>query len=172
VWDPRGLPIKLPWFNDGPYAPVEFTRQSEDGRITLVIDPQAEPVPLLWAHMIPTNLQVAKEALRDREGITRKDWASRVGAWQEGEVAPKEIRDLPAWANEHGYEAVIWTALGTKFKDKGDRPTDDQVVTYLRELVGPLRNDAKRYVRYAPRQIDTTYRRRIEAELGWTHQQS
>ncbi len=38
VWDPGGLPIQRSWFCGGPFAPVEFTRQSSGGRITLVID--------------------------------------------------------------------------------------------------------------------------------------
>ena len=28
IWDPRALPIQREWFKDGPFAPVEFTRQS------------------------------------------------------------------------------------------------------------------------------------------------
>src|SRR5690348_5301348 len=43
VWDPRALPIQREWFKDGPFAPIEFTRKSTDGRITLVIDPSAHP---------------------------------------------------------------------------------------------------------------------------------
>ena len=63
---------------------------------------------------------------------------------------------------------VIWTALPPKFRDEVRAPTADEVMTYLRDLVGPSRDRAEQYIRRAPRQIDTVLRRRIVAELNWT----
>ena len=171
IWDPRALPIQREWFKDGPLAPVEFTRQSSDGRITLVIDLQAAPVRLLWALMLPTELETAKEALRDRERITGSNWSSRIGSWQSERDPPNEMRALPAWAAAHGLDAVIWTALGPRFNGQDIRPCSEQVIEYLRSLTGTARENAERYIRCAPRQIDTEYRRQIEAALGWSYRE-
>lgn len=168
IWDPRALPIQREWFKDGPFAPIDFTRQSSDGRMTLVIDTSAARVRLLWAEMLSGDLKSAKEALREREGITGADWSSRIGAWQGGESAPATIPDLARWAEALGLDAVIWTALGPKFSGEDRSPTADEVITYLQGLTGTQRENAKRYIEAAPRQIDTDYRRRIEAALGWS----
>ncbi len=147
---------------------VEFTRQSSDGRITLVAEPTAAPVRVLWATMLTADLQGAREALRDREGIPGNNWMSRIGSWQGGDPAPQPIPELSDWARAHGLDAAVWTALGPRFNGQDTSPTVDQVVAYLRSLTGTVRDNAERYVRRAPSQIDTEYRRRIEAELGWT----
>jgi hypothetical protein len=170
IWDPRNLPIQSEWFKDGPFAPVEFTRKSRDGRITLVIDPSAAPVRLLWALMLPTELEKAREALRDREGIPGSNWSSRIGSWQRGEGPPGDpILELPRWAESHSVDAVIWTALKSRFCDQDTSPSVEQVIRYLQGLTGTARDHAERYIRCAPRQIDTAYRRRIEAALGWSY---
>jgi hypothetical protein len=171
VWDPRILPVQREWFLDGPFAPIEFTRQSADGRITLVIDRNAPPSRLLWAKMTVTEISHARESLRDREGITTKQWHSPIGSWQRGDPVPDTFPTLASWAEARGVEAVIWTALGPKFegKDKGQSPSAEEVIAHLRKLTGPQRDHAKQYIERAPRQIDTEYRRQIEAALGWSY---
>jgi len=168
IWDPRDLPVQREWFKDGPFAPVEFTRRSSNDRITLVIDPSASPVRLLWAHMLSDDLPSAKKALRDRESITGENWVSKIGSWQQVEPAPAIMPELPKWADAHGLNAVIWTALGPKFGDREVSPSVDQVIEYLGGLTGAARENAKQYIERTPRQIDTEYRRRIEAALGWS----
>jgi hypothetical protein len=42
VWDPRELPVRGKWFEDGIFLPIEFARQPCDGRLTLVIVPDYE----------------------------------------------------------------------------------------------------------------------------------
>lgn len=165
VWDPRELPIQRTWFDDGPFAKIEFARQSKNDRITLVLEANARPVRTLWAVMDFTELKGAKEALRDREDCNPAD----IGAWSKGKKTPHLVLNLPQWAKAHGVESVIWTALPPKFKGTDRRtPSAEEVITHLTALSGAIRDTAERYIRFAPRQIDTKYRRRIESVLHWT----
>ena len=168
IWDPRGLPIKRKWFEDGPLIPVEFARQSIDGRITLVIEQNARPVRVLWALMDSSDLKEAVEALRAREDIPSKNVDSHIGRWPVDNQLVKNIPDLPQWASARGIDAIVWTALPPKF-DKTERtPSKEEVIEYLSSLRGSARDLAEAYVRKAPRQIDTGYRRALEARLGWS----
>jgi hypothetical protein len=172
VWDPRDLPIQREWFGDGPFVQVEFVRQSDDGRMTLVLEGSARPVRSLWAVMDHTDINAAREALRQRERMSRNR-AEEIRGWSKSEISPELILDLPEWATSHGVEAVVWTGLRSKFDgQEGYTPTMKEVVDYLRSLTGPKHDNAKRYIRCAPRQIDTPYRRGIEADLQWTYQDS
>ena len=81
----------------------------------------------------------------------------------------KNTRRLDEWVNGKGVTSVIWTDLPPKFDGEDDRvPTMNEAVDYLRDLTGRPREAAEHYVRYTPRQIDTPYRRRFEAEFGWS----
>lgn len=66
------------------------------------------------------------------------------------------------------YYELVWTALHAEFGGNDRAPTVVEVVGYLRGLAGPKRDNAERYIRRAPRQVDTPLRRRIAAELNWT----
>lgn len=167
VWDPRDLPIQRNWFADGPFVKVEFARRSDDGRYTLVLAPNAPPVRSLWAVMDHADLAVAKESLRKREGIPAKK-SAHVGSWTAGQPSPQLILDLPQWAESHGLQAVIWTALPPDNGTDGRALTDEEVIRNLGALEGTVRDLAEQYIRHAPRQIDTPFRRRIEATLNWT----
>jgi hypothetical protein len=168
IWDPRELPFRGEWFADGPLLPIEFARQSRDGRVTLVLLDQAPVVRSLWTLMSLAELHPAKEALADREGMTGADKTKNVGCWSGDQkslgLAVQEIAD---WAGRTGIEAVIWTALPATFGDEYSPGLDDDVLDYLRPLSHEKRRNAERYIRKAPKQIDTEIRRRIEREFGW-----
>jgi len=168
VWDPRGLSIQRKWFEDGPLIRVEFARKSADGRITLVLEASAVPVRSLWAIMDTSELDAAREALRDREGIPEPYASKHIGSWSLDDMPQQLILGLDLWAKARNVRHVVWTALPPKYDDKVQTPTQDQVVNYLSGLTGAKRDNAELYIRRAPKQIDTAYRRRIESALHWT----
>jgi hypothetical protein len=118
--------------------------------------------------MDATDLASARTDLRKREGIPGKNEENHIGTWSAGQPSPALIPGLAEWAVAHGVAYVVWTNLPPKFNDSETTPSVEQVVQYLGGLTGAQREHAENYVRFAPRQIDTAYRRRIEAALKWT----
>lgn len=164
VWDPRELPIQQDWYEDGPLISLEFVRQSQDDRITIVIEKSAQPVRSLWVVMDTYEMSTAREALRLREGTSTK----HIGIWEAGDASPSSIAGLNNWAIARKIDGVVWTALPAKYNGQpGLVPSAEQVVNHLSGLTGTTRESAERYIRSAPRQINTHYRRKIEHELGW-----
>ena len=165
IWNPRGLPIRRYWFDDGPLLPVEFVRQSADGRITLAVESSARPVRVLWALMDTEDTEEACKALGQREGIAEANLARHVGRWPQGTAEPHPR--IKQWARARDLDAVIWTALPPQLEGVKRTPSEKEVIAYLQRLRGTKRDEAERYIRRAPRQIDTAYRRGIEAALQW-----
>jgi hypothetical protein len=171
IWDPRGLelfgdpPI---WHEDGPMLPVEFARQSKDGRITLVVVPGSKRVKVLWCEMKSKDVLSARESLLQREGI------GPIGAWPfrrpSRSVATVPYYDrIRRWGKKRGIDAAVWTAIPPKFDDINGRvPSADQVVDYLQRLPQEQLRRAEQYVRLTPQQIRTPYRAYIETALGWS----
>lgn len=165
IWDPRDLPIQGCWAEDGPLIRLEFARQSQDQRITLVIECSARPMRSLWALIDSETLENAHEALRLREG--KKVKPEHIGVWSSGSRAPDSIPELDKWASAKQLDHVIWTALPPKFGGEEKTPTKEEVVSHLQKLTGAKRESAEKYIRLAPPQIDTAYRRHIEEVLHW-----
>jgi hypothetical protein len=170
IWDPRTLPIRKPWFNDGPLLPVEFARKSSDERVTLVIVPEESArtayVRTLWALMVVHSLDEAIERLAERE-TPKNHGGDKIGRWPCDSTKSKNFAFadvIEEWAGEKGLGGVVWTALPPTFGGQ------DEVIEHLRALSsdGDKWKHAEEYVRKAPVQIDTEYRRRIECEFGWT----
>lgn len=170
VWNPDSLRIQGAWRNDGPMLPLEFARQSSRGRLTLVLLPRLDSfVRSLWVPLAVDTVVEARDTLATRESVRPGRRAADIGQWSDtdtGDTAPPAIG---VWARQKGLAAVVWAALPAKFDGvEGRVPTADEAVAYLRNRQGQERVDAEEYVRRAPRQIASAYRRRFEAELGWT----
>lgn len=168
IWNPGVLPLRSDWHPDGPPVRVEFVRQSgkEQGRITLVIHPKAEVVTSLWAEMNFDDPEAAKESLRQREGRPHRH---HIGLWRVGTPEPESLPSLSAWASAREIDAVIWTDLPPKFQsEEGRIPSIEEVVNYLEGLPDERQAEAFEYIRRAPAQIDTLYRREIAHRLPGT----
>ncbi len=163
IRDPQNLPVKGKWQNDGPFLPVEFLRQSNNGRLTLVIDPASTPLKVLWVELNVCKLSDAAEQLRIREGTS----SANIGQWPDGSGF-EFGEEIGNWAGSKGIHGVVWTALGPTFAETaGYRPSQEEAVAYLSSLSGEQKCLAREYVENAPQQIDTVYRRAIKAALGW-----
>lgn len=170
IWNPRELPIATTWRHDGPELPVEFVRQSKDGRITLVIEPKAKPLRVFSAVLKAQDIDAACKELADREGVSCKNISNSIGHWSTASTSQHdEVDVVKKWAWENGYTGVVWTALKPKFNGATNQtPSSDQVIEYLKSLSGTKQDEAEEYIRKAPKEIRTAYRDRIEKELGWT----
>lgn len=169
VWDPRELPIRGKWFEDGPFLPVEFARESQDGRITLVIVQSAKVVRSLWCIMEVDDLSKAKTALSKREGIHRENIAKHIGVCEAGKQTNDSVKSIiNDWALNLKLDAVIWTNLPPKFGEKEIDPSAKQLISYFEKLDINKRRLAENHIRMTPKQIDTKYRRLFEKRFGWS----
>lgn len=170
IWQPKSLLIRREWFSDGPFLPIEYARQSQDGRLTLVITETAKPIRTLWALMATENLDTAKNSLLVREGIPIKNLNGSIGSITSTEVTEDNVKlIIKEWANRQGLDAVIWTNLTAKFQGTDKRePNLIEAIDYLKSLDVNARSHAEEYIRKTPKQIDTDFRRTFETEFGWT----
>lgn len=170
IWKPESLLIRREWFSDGPFLPIEFTRKSKDGRLTLVISKTAKPIRTLWALMATDDLEIAKKSLLNREGIPTTKLNTSIGTIKSDEETNDEIKlAIKDWAIKLNLDAVIWTNLSPKFLDiDGKEPTLEEATVYLKSLNINEKATAEEYIRKAPKQIDTEFRRQFELEFGWS----
>lgn len=171
IWDPRALPIRGKWFDDGPALPIEFARESGDKQITLVIADVDYSVRSLWGLMSVGTLGEAKGSLADREGIDEKNIKHSIGFWCQstGCSHGRAVPEIGSWAESKQLDAVVWTNLKFGFKkSRGQMPKYDDVLRHLKDLPREKQSVAEEYVRRAPVQIDTEFRRRLNADFGWS----
>ena len=151
--------------------PVEFSRISQDDRLTLVIHPGSEDQVTLWALSACATLQDAREELRNREKTSSDNIHSldRDGRL-EGAPPPHIVHSVSEWLAQHqDVQAVLWTGLRSNWeKKKGCVFTVDRAVNHLLELESKANvfKPAREYVTRAPSSINTPVRRAMRAH-GW-----
>lgn len=173
IWQSKELSYDktLGWQEDGVFLPVEFSRiSSNGGRLTLVIDKNAEQkVKTLYAVSLYENLDLAMLDLAVREGTGRKSIGYYITAddkfFPDNFTYKENIRE---WILNKKIDAVIWTNLSVRFKDKiGLSLNADNVIKYLQTLPEEIKVLAEEYIRKAPEQVETAFRKKIEEQLGW-----
>ena len=157
VWDGRNLPVAGVWQVDGPSLPLEFARQSSDGRMTLVIVDGDHRSPALWCELDVGSLDEAVQSLADREGVAR---LASIGRWPDANGRRYPYAEAIAdWAEEKGISAVVWTALKPGMKGRrGDVPSLEEAKAHLVALAPDAAALASEYLLRAPAQIATPHR--------------
>lgn len=176
IWQPKELAYNktFGWQKDGPILPIEFARISKDGRLTLVITENGTKVPVLFTLSNYHNLEEAVLNLAVREGSGRNS----IGSYDKNKdtfsskfLFKEEIKN---WIKNTDFDAVIWTNLGENWNiknDKGDiirQIEPERRIEYLKELKGNTSAIAEEYIRRTPIEINTDFRKEIEATLNWT----
>ena len=174
IWDPRKLQLATEWMKGGPILSIEFSRISDNGRLTLVIDEQhGADVPTRYALSSLGDVDEAVSDLQKREGTPNRNRIGFVGiasgrtskrARTKHPVACERVR---AWAGEKKFDGVVWTALGPNFEEKAGEPfSADAAARYVNHLAEETKALALAYIQNAPAEIITPVRKRLEAELG------
>lgn len=147
--------------------PIEFARESADGRITLVVTPDAKESPVLWVELDVDTVQSACSALAVREEISTKYIDRSVGFWSsDGKRSKHQHADaVGEWALGKGLTGVVWTALKPKIGNDYRTPTLDEVVSHLSGLDAVSRAKAKEYISKTPPQIKTANRSAIQQQM-------
>jgi hypothetical protein len=182
VWNHGTLTIAAEFEPNGPQLPIEFSRVSGDGRLTLVID---EPIGAACAtYAAPSafdELDRALENLWMREGREGERLPpdirehGRVGVVDRisGQTSAKAVERHPhaveainVWVADSGYDAAIWTALGSNFDQPakaGEPFSIEAAIRYLAAQDAQTLNLALAYIRRAPAEVQTPVRTAVNA---------
>jgi hypothetical protein len=180
VWNRGDLTIAKGFEPIGPVLPIEFSRVSGDGRLTLVIDEAAGAA--CATHAAPSafdDLDCALQNLWIREGpegerrpqnilahgrVGFVDRMSGQTSAKAKERHPRAVETIVAWAAENEWDAVIWTALGSNFNDRTGEPFSvDAAIRYLDARDAATLDRALTYIRRAPAEVQTPVRAAVDA---------
>jgi hypothetical protein len=166
VWEKNGLTFSGPWEKDGPYLPIEFARQSDNGQLLLTICENSNRVQTFWTTFQTNDITEAVESLRAIENTYHENINTLIkNEQQDGDYIRKAINE---WLNDKNIDAAVWSGVRPKFKNvEGRKPSLKDVIEYLKNLDRPAYDLAKEYFQVAPVQIQTEYRDRIRNSMKW-----
>ena len=168
IWKPDNLAynIETKWSTDGPVLPIEYSRISNDGRLTLVITDEGNEVPTLYAISTFDSLEQSILNLAIREGSS----IANIGFYEKTnkQFSPsnfKHQKSIENWIEKNsGIDAVIWTNLSENWKVKIRLQNR---IEYLLSLDAATSEIAEEYICKTPKQIKTQLRKEIEEKLNW-----
>ena len=175
VWDPKTLPIVGTWENGGPVLPIEFSRISSDGRLTLVIDEvHGTNVETLFAVSDVDELSIAIEQLMKREGCPNTKNIGSVDILNLGSMTGISVvyETIIEWARANNFDGVVWTALPSNFYKKTDELFSvDNALNYLKVLQGEELELALEYIDKAHKVVRTPFREQYNLlrEVDFVH---
>jgi len=164
----------------GPHLPVEFCRVSTDGHLTLVIDEAVGAACATYGgpstfddldHVLQ-NLWLRegreREKLpRDVRGYGRVGFVDRISGQASVKAKarhPRAVETIAAWAAERGWDAVVWTALGSNFYDRAGEPFSvEAAMRYLDTRDEATRDKALTQIRRAPAEVQAPLRAVVNA---------
>lgn len=168
-WRIGCLRLASPWQLGGPVLPIEFSRVSNDKRLTLVIDEQSgQAVPTRYALSACASLEQARLNLQTREETPFLDRIGyvdlRSGACSAfaQQQHPDACRVIEAWGRGMHLDAVVWTALGPNFQERNQGLFSiSAALQHLEGLSGEARAKAFEYFAKAPLEVMTPLRRAL-----------
>ena len=169
-WNRGSLAVASDFEALGPRLPIEFCRISGDGRLTLAIDESFGTCCATYSAVSSfDNLSAAIENLRTREGMPSAkgvgfvDLISGTRSGRALERHPRAVGTINTWARLNRYDAAIWTALASNFREpqKANEPFSvNAAIRYLETRDAKTLSCALTYIRNAPPEVQTPCARR------------
>ena len=170
IWSPRTLKVLGPWDHNGPAIPLEFSRISLDGRLTLVIDETHGTSQTTWS--IQSGYEDLNSTISNLQERERMPNPNPVGFLDlnTGRLSdrarnhhPTACNTIAQWASRQQFDAVIWTALGPNFQQRSGKVFSTMAaIDYLRKLEGEKKIDTLAYIRSCLPQIRTPLRDAVD----------
>lgn len=166
IYKPGDMLIEEGWQPNGPVLKIEFSRQSADGRLTLVIDPQhGTDIKTYYVKSGRTQLEDAICDLTIREGTS----TNKIGLCHKQDTENRDCDqpNIREWLSNSEFDAVIWTNLTSNFEKKQKVPFSvENAFHYLESLSPVCKANAHDYISKAPHQAQTRLRIYLQSK-GW-----
>ena len=172
LWKFQKLKIQE-WEQTKLKLPLEFSRISKDGRLTLVIDDKNGTLNQIWKTEAKyKNINLAIQALKRRE-MTLKSGISYVNLpkkkYRIQNTPPKLAQEIVMWALENQIDVVIWTDLKSNWEQIRNKPySPEDAIQYFKTLPATTQMKIFNYIYGAKKvaKIETEFSRKFLSFLS------